>query len=1216
MTVVHNCSTTGSAVMMASLNFGLLQKSEFYWLYISGTLREGFSVGTTPHYEDVVYDSRTLPLWDPRRCPRVFFWDQNSVSFYVSLLDGQQEFEKPIVYADNNIINATLSGPASDGGNINATSDAKELIVDFECISNGKIHIIIKIPIPGYEPVYFGFSKVCQMNVININVGTFQYGDDVVSDGQPTLMWAKAVHNAFILPNEQETVFWLSAHDHNETVLIQDIQIETDSKICEPYIDEDAEANSFVVVYDCFSSGDSIMKASLIYPEPYQQIDFYWTKRSGQSVFGLKIGTSPGDDDVVLNGKAVPAYHPFLHTAIVLGSELETPFYMEMNLPKTSAQIKSITISLDSDNLGDCQPLILGNISNGGIVEYNITTKFFAQYNCEKEGKTTIKITVKLSSRTIDFEYNKLSGGTRRYLNIGTLPGYGDIVNNGVTLPLWNIDVPGFRKISGGIKNISFYLQMSVNTSQTYVSPVVSLSEHILEYKITPETNGVITYDEPTVFILEMNCTSVGQTLITITLPIRPFNLEIWAFYKMCGITRQGFNIGTKPNDHNVAYNGAASLLWKSGDGVSFDGNHLGTRFYIQETDGTQHILPMEISSTNSICAPYINNNITTVDMNIQIFDIIYNCHESGQTSIQLDIGLSGSYLPIGMLWNKVVGGKRGGLMVGSQNNGKDIVDNGTVSDDWRYNSSSIHTVGPMNYTIDFHFSINPIEGTLDNNQTIKRIIVTSEPSIFNIERNYLNNSIISDIDPKILKINYNCLAPLTSIVNITVELYAFDSVKISHKKICPGAKKGLFIGTTAEHSDVVKNGVYTEKWGLKTYNHTEDGSTIQISFWIWMEKGSIPIPIEKIYISQIGAECDPRIIYDLKSVTDVPQKFTVDYNCISGSISIFTVGVKMDDEYSDPSFRWIKRIGGIRKGFNIGTSMLKDDVVRNGIVLPPWQWNPEAEKIVGEWVKASEFYIWMSDNSFTQLFGKPKIISSSCKFDILGKAENGGVASTNGTLLLVNYQCNKISSSIFQVDVDISPFQPVSFYWQKISNGKQLGINIVVDEEPYYGSEIVVINGRTQDQWNPKVGPLATVTTQDIRTNFTLSITDSKFKKYESVNISKIEIETDPKLCAKNEFIAGFSLKNDDSFTYAIEYTNNCNNVTSNITTTIYFDGYKTTTYNYLRIVNDEPYKLPTWAIVLIVIGILLVILGIILLCNFCVLKRDPEYSSLLMQY
>lgn len=118
--------------------------------------------------------------------------------------------------------------------------------------------------------------------------------------------------------------------------------------------------------------------------------------------------------------------------------------------------------------------------------------------------------------------------------------------------------------------------------------------------------------------------------------------------------------------------------------------------------------------------------------------------------------------------------------------------------------------------------------------------------------------------------------------------------------------------------------------------------------------------------------------------------------------------------------------------------------------------WIPGNEKTkVPSTTNLQSFYLFMAKQ--TQEFGAPKINVSSTEsvhYQVYGSAKDGGVLTDAFQTLLIRtivimplnalflltlfyffleYTCNKVGSTVFNVTIDVPPYAPVVFSWRKL---------------------------------------------------------------------------------------------------------------------------------------------------------------------------------------
>eukprot|EP01129_Flabellula_baltica_P008281 TRINITY_DN3274_c0_g1_i1.p1 TRINITY_DN3274_c0_g1~~TRINITY_DN3274_c0_g1_i1.p1 ORF type:complete len:1331 (+),score=237.55 TRINITY_DN3274_c0_g1_i1:4942-8934(+) len=1197
--IVHNCTSGGLAYMNLEFEFGLFDVVYLGWQVAIGNFRNGFMVGTSPKFGDIVKDSIPLPLWSPLTYSRVYGPQMDNTTFHIYCTNGTINFNPKIAYFPEDIASLQITGSGANGGI--ATDTPLSIEISYSCYKVGTVSILVILDLDGYTNVKFGFRKECLVTDKSFNIGTNEGWSDVVHNGVSTLMWSPGIHTAFVAPDALSTQFWITISGGGSQV-IESYNVTANPPICNPYLEGDIDiitgSTQFKVVYNCLQGNATDITVSFDLPVVFRPIVFTWKKKVRFGDEGLIVGVSPHSKEVILDGKITPAYHPKLFSAFVLGSVLSRTFYIGLSKPGHVLEVQKIIAFAEAPNEGACIPFVTGDIASGGDLSFDTSLPFTVVFNCVGEVQSVIAVNITVNGEDpIIFKFTKRVGGPREYLSVGTTERWRDVVNNGVALPLWNPSIGGSNSFSGDVKNITFYLRMEKEINQVYLSPVVNvLPDDVLSPSILPPVNrgGVLT-SNITEMVIEFNCNLPQTASVTVILSVIPFKEVVWSWTKVCGLPKIGLMVGTSETDYTVAVNGQTTLKWKNiPDFVyQFDNNTLSSKFYFKESFGSQAISGISLSSSPH-CSPYISGNLTQVTRTPQILEVVYNCSHFGIASINLNVSLPGALLPINMYWDKSIGGYRNSLTVGTTEGGSDVAKNGVVLPKWNPTSEDKTVIGKDIPSIKFFFYLKNDTNPLTNTQLIssKKYSVSNDIFWLQIEDSI---QVISEKE-QYIQLTYNCLAPYTSHVSLEVNFLDFEPLNIEHVKECPPVKTNLMVGTTKEIGDVVSNGIFTPSWSVQNHTVSVDGNTFYSTFYVWTEDKESYDVTTSIFSNNNYCTFEST---KLDSISSTPQKLEVYYKCSTQGETVITFAIDIPG-YSSASFTWVKEIGGIRTGFNVGTAPYLKDVIRNGVVEK--EWSGEGLTL-GQWDWSQSFFFWVDDPLYPyQEFLSPAIYSL-CGFNIEGTANQSGTAGSNSTeFIVVFFNCVDEGTISFGMELEIPPFDPFQISWRKKSNGLRLGIDLRSDTQPYLGGQDIYINGEIQSNWKlsaTSYSNAAFLKTKNM--SFTLTMENNKYlkKQIETVVVGKAFTTTTGENCTVSIIGDGGKLSASEDISFSA-YSDCVSQDQVGVIFNIPLEGFKPMQFYFSLEPPNEPSPPVGPVILYVALGIvgLVVLIGAISCC------------------
>jgi len=238
--------------------------------------------------------------------------------------------------------------------------------------------------------------------------------------------------------------------------------------------------------------------------------------------------------------------------------------------------------------------------------------------------------------------------------------------------------------------------------------------------------------------------------------------------------------------------------------------------------------------------------------------------------------------------------------------------------------------------------------------------------------------------------------------------------------------------------------------------------------------------------------------------------------------------------------------------------------------------------------------------------------IFSRCKYSFEGSANHSGVLNTTySTFFSIIFQCNETGTYSFSAVFSIPPFEKIVLSWLKQSNGKQLGMDVKVDEYPFLGSTDVVINGQTQDDWSLASSNVTQAAfASGIQTNtFLVSIENIPNLSDQSAYLYLPIVTVSNISCIVNVTGKEGIVSPKNTLKFNFHYTN-C--TLSTISVIIPVQNYGSLKFYYSIIPKSvPPFVFPPWLIIIIIFGTFLVLIGIIGLVNYIIVRQNDSKTT-----
>lgn len=726
LTITYNCKVEGLSPIQISVPLDAYETVSWRWNKKCGTNRKDFAIGTKPFYDDVVSAGAPTWLFSPTIHTAFVFPDRESSTFYLTQLlpsspprtktpsQPSQQTEKidekekvaksteqlpnlensseilqnseisenlgseatsPIVISSISISTSFPSctpfmvGNATLPGATLPDLDSNVLVLDvwYNCTRPGSTNVSITIVLEGpYAPITFSWLKRVGKGRNALRIGTNKYWDDVVSQGVPTPLYDPSTFSAFYATNRLYADFWAMMTHEYSTQRIISAKVSSSFMWCYPTITSSWGNNSTKTPPSAPPStpfepptGEEEIEI------PETELNFYENSKEFN-----------------------PNLKKFKPNSLNFKSSDKNNDISTVSNPSNSNQQRR-----ESTTGVALEYIYYGSSANGGMLTYE-PHHFRVSWNCLVGGSHVINVTFELEDwGPLTVSMKVYSGGSRPYLDIGTIRGASDVVQGGLPTPLWIPPPLGGAVVSGNVLWTTFWLGMSkINETQlmSYPVPTFQTSDRIISPTIsgTFANGGFITNRFDSTVNITYNCSALGSVAISIGFLLPPYDTITFSWTKICSAQRIGLRVGTIFKNADVLDNGLPSMAWDPLSHVAFVTNtQMMSTFFIgmspksqispniphtpnYNDPGDQLITKVIVNSSSPICSPYINSSIEegTILLPDQFlpFVVIYNCSDIGETNIQVTLQLTGNFLPATWMWTKRSGGFFSGLSVGT----------------------------------------------------------------------------------------------------------------------------------------------------------------------------------------------------------------------------------------------------------------------------------------------------------------------------------------------------------------------------------------------------------------------------------------------------------------------------------------------------------------------------------------------------------------------
>ena len=535
---------------------------------------ESFVEGDINTY--AVYNGSHTRAYDPTTPRAVVHARSEVVAFLMQVAAGPPLVHGRITVSssDARACAVQIEGPALKARKI--AKQARRMFVKLDCLGTtmtwATITVTIDVRVNGaYVPVSFGFKKKCAGDapVPGFDVTLGAVGD--VDGGRSSSM--RIVHNGetqgAYLPDDPSARITYDTTDVHTYIAMANSSAVTSHAFGAPVVERShpwcrvllsgpasrggvASATLLLLVFkfDCSSSGTAKVTVTLPLAGTPDGVKFAFLKecRAGE-IPGFDVTLSSYEPGVrasyaVKNGEATSAYHEprgaELPLAVVREAQSKTSFYLQMSTFSSVEFEPPIVRSSDAF----CLVSAAGDAASGGWVD-DISSQLIVNFNCIDSGTAVVTVTVPLqmAERLVNASF-----AFRKECRWTSTPGF-DVtlgawikseggtyaVRNGAATPAFSLWDPKAVVRARQYSSI-FYLQMSTHDEQDFEWPTVESSDPMVKVTLGgPASKGGTARagaDKPLALVARYDCMKTGSAVVTVTIPLGPWNEAAFSFQK------------------------------------------------------------------------------------------------------------------------------------------------------------------------------------------------------------------------------------------------------------------------------------------------------------------------------------------------------------------------------------------------------------------------------------------------------------------------------------------------------------------------------------------------------------------------------------------------------------------------------------------------------------------------------------------------------------
>lgn len=958
--------------------------------------------------------------------------------------------------------NSTCSPYLDYDSNKLIDKDGWNFSITFNCSKEGNAYIYVSLALEGSDDLQFAFTKKLGSERIGLHIGTaveHNYGiNDVVDHGKATLRWHPESHSAFFLSWIMDATFYLTLLDEYTPHKIEDIKTISETDACTPYIQSELPddgllyynvSSKFTLHFNCTARTREIIRIT-IHLKDFPPITYMMTKILGGSRRYFDVGTEPENYNVVFDGIATPFWliDDPLNGAVIDGKENRTNFYLTMSSSTQNQSYAAPRLFFSNSKDGVMNPVLSGPSMKGGKAYHGGSEKdnyFSIDYNCKHLGYSNVSVLIDVYPYDpIQYRWKKICSTERTGFHVGTLPGFDNVVSDGMATLPWGLDTHmHYEKES--IRETSFYI--TLDSPQKIQNITVESSLGCNPYIETNIKPGDIIDGYELYFVVIYKCSKLGSSTITVKIDLYGVFMPIaFRWTKKVGGIRYGLGISSNKNGFDVVSNGTPQLAWDPNKhSIEMPEDKSSTQFYfrLDPNDTHEHSQKIESvnltsSSRNLIVLPagdlYRGGNITTNEFKLlsaRYFCLVNEKQQKHSANVTAMIELE-AYETIQFGWTKHCYPYLKGLYVGSAPDKSDIVYDGIPNPDWCFDNNTV-ILDQKVFIKTFYVYV---DSKYNHTQPLEDIFIFQR-SVENINlcKPTLSGSLMESklitSTPQDLSVLFNCSD--AGIVHFSLILHIekdYGSTAFGWRKLVGGPRDGLHINSDYGRGiPVVRNGITEHKWRSEDFKQSSINDSVGYTqFEIFMDKNTqFPYqPHSKICISaRPEMSCHYHFMGDIDSgvVTHNPRTINIIYNCFEEEDVFFKI--TFDISPHDPiSFSWHKESSGEDLAFNVMAPENQLVVSRGRVVAKDHVYFDSSYQL--------DLLAYLSDDYFYHNVNSSindivlSISNPLCKINMTGPSNGMITRDHNVTIHMDAKDCKLLQDVNIVVTYDLQPFKSV----------------------------------------------------------------------------------------------------------------------------------------------------------------------------------------------
>jgi len=309
---------------------------------------------------------------------------------------------------------------------------------------------------------------------------------------------------------------------------------------------------------------------------------------------------------------------------------------------------------------------------------------------------------------------------------------------------------------------------------------------------------------------------------------------------------------------------------------------------------------------------------------------------------------------------------------------------------------------------------------------------------------------------------------------------------------------------------DVIVNGIVSDSWSPSSHSHLVDEFEGTSYFWLEPSEGET-IGELQLFVTSGKDVSNPELLteplwdfYDYYEYYEYYEQsfgteLEVVYHCQRQGVVTMTLSIPVNEDNGSTKrleVSWEKSCGsGVRFGLQVGTVELGNDVVEDGETKPEWK----SGESVPAAVTLSTFYLSMEEGFGTQTYSPPQVSSSNPHVLVHSR----GYASIANSIseedyaheLTIVYECVGTGKATITVRIDIPPYSPVTWNWEKVCGGE---IDGALEIGLSRGTSEVVRDGKLVESFKDWVSKAT-----ERKTDFFLYMSEDVKQIYEAILVT-----------------------------------------------------------------------------------------------------------------